>query len=78
MAQTVSVCVSVRSPALESHKPEHRGDLRECMTEKEIREVAGARRQSCGNFLVCLFFKWRSIDREEPLTLESGMKANVH
>lgn len=40
------------------------------MTGKETREVAEASKQSCGSFLVCLFFKWRNIDREKHLTLE--------
>lgn len=66
------LCVSVKSTVKfsESHKPEHSGVLREGMTEKETREAAEASRQSCSNFLVCLFFKWRNRDREKHLTLE--------
>lgn len=72
MTGAVCLCVSDRSTVQlsESHNLEERGYLRECMTEKETREVAEASKQSCGSFFVCLFFKWRNIDREKYLTLE--------
>jgi len=73
------LCVTVRSTVRlsEYHKPEHRGDLRMCITERKTREVAEASRRSCGNFLVCLFLKWKNIDREKHFG-ESGMKTKVH